>query len=187
MAIVNWFLSVDGKVGGCTTTTSTTFIPLHAARAAVKLCGIYAQSRHLSAACVKCGLQKRANRRFWKWLRQGPFLDRRAGSVLPPIGPRVLPRTLQVPAHEISRVTDRGFIFTVHVVASAYPPRGRFHRAEGWMFDQLPGVAQGMRSNASPSRYTAGPSLARPTSPVGRSRRAITINAMMLSNAVAIR
>src|SRR6516162_5959854 len=143
MAIVNWFLSVDGKVGGCTTTTSTTFIPLHAARAAVKLCGIYAQSRHLSAACVKCGLQKRANRRFWKWLRQGPFLDRRAGSVLPPIGPRVLPRTLQVPAHEISRVTDRGFIFTVHVVASAYPPRGRFHRAEGRMFDQLPGVAPG--------------------------------------------
>jgi hypothetical protein len=36
-------------------------------------------------------------------------------------------------------------------------------------------------------RYTVAPSLAGPVSPVGRPRRAITISAMMLSSAVAIK
>ena len=36
-------------------------------------------------------------------------------------------------------------------------------------------------------RYTVAPSVARPASPVGRPRRAITISAMMLSSAVAIK
>jgi hypothetical protein len=66
-ATVIWLPSVDGKVGGCiTTTTSTPFIPLRAARAVAKLCGLCAQSTHLSATCVKCGLQRRANPRRWK-------------------------------------------------------------------------------------------------------------------------
>src|SRR5215469_12346459 len=75
-ATVIWLPSVDGKGGGCiTTTTSTPFIPLRAARAVAKLCGLCAQSTHLglcaqsthlSATCVKCGLQRRANPRRWK-------------------------------------------------------------------------------------------------------------------------
>ena len=68
------------KVGGCiTTTTSTPFIPLRAVRAVAKLCGLCAQSTHLSAARVKCGLQRRANpRRFWKCLRLAPLPDWRS-------------------------------------------------------------------------------------------------------------
>ena len=75
-ATVIWLPSVDGKVGGCiTTTTSTPFIPLRAARAVAKLCGLCAQSTHLSVTCVKCGLQRRANpRRFLKCLRLAPLL-----------------------------------------------------------------------------------------------------------------